>query len=166
MGYYVGIVALILAATLQPSVLPAIRIYGGQPDFVLIMVLCWAVHAELAESIFWAFLGGVALDLLSIVPLGTSVIGLLLMIFAIQSLSQRLYSFSLFFLLVFVALGTVLQHTIAVMALTFVGYTPDFASAAQYFTLPTLVYNVVLTVPVYWVLRRIQKRIPEPQRGF
>lgn len=166
MGYYIGMVTLVLVAALQPTVLPAIRVFGGQPDLTLLLVLCWSVHAELEESVFWAFLGGITLDLLSITPLGTSVIGLLIMVFAIRSLSQRLYSFSLFFLVGFVAIGTILQHVILITVLTSTGYPTDFVSIAQYFTLPTLVYNVVLTVPVYWVLRRFQKRIPEPQRGF
>lgn len=166
MGYYVGVVALVLAAALQPSVLPAVRIFGGQPDFVLLMVLAWSVHAPLEESIFWAFVGGVALDSLSLAPLGTSAVALLLMVFAIHTLARRVYSFSLFFLLFFVALGTLVQHLMLYSVLTLTGYAPDFVSTAQYFTLPTLGYNLVLAVPVYWVLRRIQKRIPEPQRGF
>jgi len=179
MGYYLAIpiLALVVAyqssllpnvvqGTLQASLLPNVDFYVAKPDLVLLIVLSWAVHSELEEAIFWAFAGGIMRDLLSVTPVGTSVMGLLIMIFAINILARNFYQFSIFFLIFFVVIGTFLQHFIVQGVLAIGGYPPDFGQSLPYFTLPTLLYNVVLVLPIYFVLRRIQKRIPKPQSAW
>ncbi len=158
-----NVVQALLEGVLQASILPGAEFYVARPDLVLLLVLSWAVHSELDEAIFWAFTGGILRDLMSVVPVGTSVLGLLLLIFAINILSRNFYQFSIFFLLFFVVVGTFLQHFIVQGVLAIGGYSPDFSQSLPYFTLPTLLYNVALVLPIYFVLRRIQKRIPRPQ---
>ncbi len=177
MGYYLSIPILALAVAYQSSLLPAVvqsvldalfglNLYAGKPDLVLLIVLSWAVQAELEEAIFWAFAGGIMQDLLSVTPVGTSVLALLILVFAINILSRNFYQFGVAFLLIFVVVGTFLQHLVLQVVLAIGGYPLDFTQSLPYFTLPTLLYNVVLVLPLYIVLRRIQKRLPRPQSAW
>ena len=106
MGYYLSLPALILAAALQSSLMGQLRIAGGAPDLVLILVLLWSIHAPLNEAIFWAFVGGITLDLLSVIPLGSSVMGMLIMIYLIKRLSVQLFHINIVLVAGFLLLGT------------------------------------------------------------
>ena len=160
MGYYLALILLPLAAALQSTWVPLLRIDNGQPDLVLLLVAGWAVRANWREAIFWAFVGGIAADLLSVLPTGTSAIALLLMVFAIRALAEQLYGANALFLVAFVIAGTLLQEGISTVILTLIGFGSDLVQWAELLLLPTLFYNLILTLPVYWLLRRIQKRLP------
>lgn len=166
MGYYLAVPILILAVVLQTGFFPIF--FGGlaQPELVLLIILSWAVHAEWEQAIFWAFMGGILQDLMSPAPLGTSVIAPLLIIFAIKWLESSLYRFNIIFLIGFVIFGTILHHLILVLVFNLTGYPTDISNLVRLFTLPTVAYNLIGILPVYFVLRRIQKRIPKPQSAW
>lgn len=58
------------AALLQGSVAPAIAVGGARPSFPLLVAGSWSVAAGAREAVWWAFIGGLAADLLSGGPLG------------------------------------------------------------------------------------------------
>ncbi len=161
--YYVGGVAFYaLLAAAQSSVLVFARLNSGQPDLILLWTLAWAVHANRSEALFWAFVGGIFHDLLSIAPLGTSVLALLAMIGVVQTLKSELYSFSPLLLLPIVFFGTLLHHLVLYTLLAVVGYGVDFVPTVRYFLLPTLLYHVGLILPVYVAVRVVQRLIGAP----
>jgi rod shape-determining protein MreD len=58
------------AALLQGTVAPLIAIGGARPSLPILVAGSWAVAAGAREAVWWAFLGGIASDLLSGGPLG------------------------------------------------------------------------------------------------
>lgn len=186
MGYFLALPILALAAILQVGLLPrllvspidfgtipllnvplSVEIYDGQLSLVLILVLAWAVHAEIEEAVFWAFIGGIFQDVLNpIIPTGVSVISLLIMVFAIKALEQNFYRFSIVLLISFVLIGTVAQHVSVFMALILQGYTLSIFDVFLSFTLPSLGMNLLASVPLYLLLRLIQKRQPRRQTAW
>ncbi|MGJ3238350.1 MAG: rod shape-determining protein MreD [Anaerolineae bacterium] len=174
MGYYLGMILLSVFAILENSALIEMRElialwleapnFYGQPSLVLIAVVAWSWHAELNEALFWAFVGGIALDVLNpIVPTGTSVIAILVTIFAVKAVVRLFYQMSIFALLAFISIGTVLHQIIifTIFALQGVAIMPiDYF---QNYMAPTLAFNLVLILPMYWLLRRFQKRLAHRQ---
>lgn len=156
MRRYLTIPVLILAAIAQTTLLPQIRIYDGQPDLPFLLVLAWALDAELEEAAAWAFVGGMLQDLLSAAPLGTSVIGLLLVVFLIDWLREQVAGVGVIPLLGLVGFGTIAQKAIALI-LTGMG-SNDLFYLLIYVLLPTLAYNVILLAPVIWIARRVRGR--------
>ena len=51
MGNYFGVPLLILAALLQVTVIPQVRILGGEPNLVMLLVVTYAI----AGSLVWNF---------------------------------------------------------------------------------------------------------------
>ncbi|MCA9889431.1 MAG: rod shape-determining protein MreD [Anaerolineae bacterium] len=163
MGYYISLPVLILAAVLQSSLMGQLRIAGGAPDFVLLIVLLWSIHAPLNEAVFWAFVGGIVTDLMSIIPLGSSVVGMLLMIYLIKRLSVQLFRINIVLVAGFVLLGTVIQISVTHLILAFTGFGLLPGDIFQYVIIPELFYHLVLFLPIYLVMRGVQQRIyPEP----
>lgn len=81
MSNYIGIPILLLAALLNSTLMAEFRIGGGAPDLVFLLVVSWALLGDVEEALTWAVIGGVMQDLLSVAPLGTSSLGLVIVAF-------------------------------------------------------------------------------------
>lgn len=158
MSKWLSIPILALAALLQSTFVPQVRILGGGPDLVFLLVLAWAVHAPLDTGVTWAFVGGIAQDLLSAAPTGASVLGMLLLVFAIQQIKGQVYGISLFVLAGLVLAGTLVQQISLMSVLALSGFTVNPIGNFTYIVVPTMAYNLVVIWPVYWFVRRLQKR--------
>jgi hypothetical protein len=191
MGYYFALPLLMIAVVLQASFFPLFFPGTAQPELMLLIVLAWTIHAAWHEALFWAFLGGIMQDLLAITPTGTSVIVPVVVVFVIKWLESRLYQFSeshsrltrgsclqmiidtirnsfsvIVMLIGFTVLATIANHIMMVLVLRLMRYPTNIPSMVQEFSLPTLAYNLIVILPVYFVLRRIQTRLPKPQSGW
>jgi len=58
------------AALLQSAVVPFISVGGARPNLPLLVAGSWSLAAGAGEAVWWAFVGGLAADLLSGGPLG------------------------------------------------------------------------------------------------
>ncbi len=168
MGTFLSLPIMILVAALQVTVMPQISLWGGRPDLVLLVVVSWALNATLEQGVLWAFVGGICKDLLSAAPLGTSLIGLILIVFAIHTVRQQLFSVGIFTLIWVSLIGTIIQEFSILIVLLFSGFQPQFASQLGYgimvdqfrlFIVPTIVYNLIGIVPIYLITRIIQRAV-------
>lgn len=168
MGNFLSLPILALAAALQASVVPQLSVLGGRIDLVFLLVISWALNAPLEQGVTWAFVGGIVKDLLSAAPLGTTTFGLLIVVFAIYALRQQLYNVGIFTLIWVTVLGTLFQQIVILIILFISGFQPANADRLgygvvfqeiTYTVLPTVFYNLVLILPVYWLVRHIQRRV-------
>lgn len=166
MGSYLSIPILVLAAALQSGAVPQLRILGGAPDLVLLCVIAWAVNAKLEEGVVWAIVGGVLQDLLSSTPTGMSAVGMVLVVFMVNQFSQQVYGVGVAVIAIFVLAGTAIFHLVTLVLLVVTGGRVDPLVDLSYVVLPTLVYNFVFIWPIYWFLRRIQRRYALDRRFF
>ncbi|MFN8447337.1 MAG: rod shape-determining protein MreD [Anaerolineae bacterium] len=166
MGTYWGIPLIALAVILQSTFIPQIRILGGEPDLVFLLTLSWAINGRLEQGVAWAFVGGIAEDLLSAAPTGASVLGLLALVFGIDQLKQQVYRVGFLMVIGIVIAGTILDKLIYMIVVATAGFTIYPLENLTYVILPTIAYNLVFIGPVYWVVRRIQRRTGREQHPF
>jgi rod shape-determining protein MreD len=172
MGTSVGALILLVSAILQASLLPFLTSGAGTPNFVFLFVLAWSINADIRQSVTWALIGGIALDLLSALPLGTSALGLLLVVGTVTGLGDRVYRVGVLWLAGLVLAGSLFfegYRLLAVFIFRAIGTLPQDAGAAidvvsdfNTVVLPTIVYNFILIWFVYFIVRRIQRRLREP----
>ncbi len=79
------------AALFELTVGPYLRIGGAQPHFVLVLGVVLTIAVGLEAGLVWAFVGGLALDVLAQRPLGSSSFALLLCVGG-ASLFRRLFA--------------------------------------------------------------------------
>lgn len=159
MGNFLSLPVLMIAAALQASFVPQIRLLGGGPELVFLLVLAWAINTDLEEGVVWAFVGGILQDLLSAAPTGTSTFSMLLVVFAISGLGQQVYRIGIFLLMGLVLFGTLLQQITTMLILAINGFPIDWVTNLAFVTAPTIIYNLVFIWPIYWFVRRIQRRL-------
>ncbi len=159
MGNFLSFPILIIAAVLQATFMPQIRLLGGSPDLVYLIVLSWSINATLDSSVLWAFVGGISLDLLSYAPLGTSTLGIVITVFIISGIGGQVYRIGFVLLIGSVLIGSFFQQISIMIILTITGYSVDWGLSLGYVVAPTIFYNLVFVLPIYWIIRRIQRRV-------
>ena len=70
MRIVLALVIPLAAALLQSAVIPFVSIGGARPNLPLLVAGSWSLAAGAGEGVWWAFVGGIAADLLSGGPLG------------------------------------------------------------------------------------------------
>jgi rod shape-determining protein MreD len=75
MSLPVAALGAVVAALLELSIVPYLRIGGAQPDLVLVLAVAWTIVVGIEGGLVWAFLGGLAPR-----PLGSTAFILLLCI--------------------------------------------------------------------------------------
>lgn len=169
MGSFLAFPILIVAAILQASLIPQLGLAGGGPNLVYVLVLAWSLNAPLEQALIWALVGGLSLDLLSAAPLGTSALGLVLQTFILSSLGTQLFQLGILLLVFMSVFGTLVYEIFRMLLVDLfwlVGYLPataplslDFRTALTSTVAPTMLYNFILILPTYILLRLIQRRL-------
>lgn len=174
MGRYLSILVLGLSAALTASIVPhfvdfflalvssitpVLNNTRGQINLVLLFVLCWSVHADLAESLIWALVGGIALDLQSILPVGTTSVPLVLMAYTVNGIAQQLFHVRLIFLIVATPIATSLLSVYSLFALAMIGNVYDLMLVGWLVIVPSVILNLLAVVPVYGTVRLMQRRL-------
>lgn len=148
MGRYFGIPFLILAAILNTTLMAELRVGEGAPDLVFLLVVAWALRSDLGEGLLWAVAGGVMADWLSVAPLGTSALGLVIVVFATNTLFGQVSPRNVIIPPLVALVGTPIYHAGIMFVLRTQGYAVPLATGVIYVMLPTVVYNVLLILPV------------------
>ncbi len=78
-----GLVVPLAAALLQAAVVPFLEAGGARPNLVVLAAASWSLAAGPREAAWWAFLGGLAMDLLSGGPLGGAALAALVPVAAV-----------------------------------------------------------------------------------
>jgi rod shape-determining protein MreD len=158
MSNWLSLPILALAAVLQATFVPQIRLLGGAPDLVFLFVISWAIHSPLETGVTWAFVGGILQDLLSAAPTGASSLGMVIVVFGIHQINRQVYRVGFILLVSLVLVGTLVQQTTIMLILMMTGFRIHLIENFTYIILPTIAYNLVFIWPIYWLVRRLQRR--------
>jgi rod shape-determining protein MreD len=151
----IGIPLFIGAAVLQAGLLPHLRVFGGQPDLIVILVIVWSALDTDREGLVWAFVGGLFIDLFSGVPLGISSVALLPVAFLVTLTESNFYRNNLLLTLPLAAVGAAVYHVLYLILLRFLAdYPVVWAESLWYVTLPSVLFDVILIIPVLRLLMR------------
>ena len=101
----------------------------------------------------------IAMDLLSILPLGASSFALVLIVFAVHIVSHQLYQVRIVSILVMTVLSTFFLQFFTWQILVLLGNSYDIPALIRLVLMPTIVYNLAAALPVYGFVRWMQKRL-------
>ena len=152
-----AIVVPLVAALLQGSVVPFISIAGARPNLVVLVAASWAVAAGPREAIWWAFLGGLATDLLSGGPMGALALASLVPVAAIGLSETPGRPRSVITGAVLIGVASVAAGILYAVVLAIVGVQlPDWATLTGT-TVGGAIYNAALAIVTYPFLRMVRR---------
>ncbi|MGD2163819.1 MAG: rod shape-determining protein MreD [Anaerolineales bacterium] len=163
MAYLIGVPLLALLAILQSTMFADFGFYDGRPDLVLLAVTGWALTGEGEQAMLWGFIGGLFLDMLSALPLGTSSIALILVAYLVSLYSRRIWEVNLLMPLGVTLIASILFHSIMLLALLLFGRQIQLDYAFIRVILPSTFINLLLTLPISQGLAGLQRRIYPPE---
>ncbi len=156
MSLHIGLPIMFIAAILQATVFPQFRVFDGQPDLLVVLVLAWSIVDQGQEGFVWAFAGGLILDLFSGTPLGISSLALMPIAYVINILEAQLYRESVLLPITLMVGGAGVYHVLYLILLRFLaGYRVFWGDALLYVALPSVVIDMILIVPVLQILASI-----------
>lgn len=133
------------AALFELTVGPYLRIGGAQPHFVLVLGIVLTIAAGLEAGLVWAFVGGLALDVLAQRPLGSSSFALLLCVGGASVLGRLLASIRPIAPVIAVLVLSLLYSMVLFVAFGALGSPLPVSDPVQT-VLPSVLYDAVLAV--------------------
>jgi len=140
--------SLFAAVFAQSTFIPRLNPLVISPDLVLVLLFMWAAYHSLRESLFWVFVAGITLDIVSIDPLGANGLALLIVVALAYPSRNRLFQSSIFIPILLVMVATVV-HGIILYALR--GVMPTVFIGIQ------ALMHAVLVPAIYGVVRVVNK---------
>jgi rod shape-determining protein MreD len=161
---------LMLTALVEATVLPYLRVGGVQPDLMMLVVGAWSLRRGVEEGAVWAFVGGLALDLLSAGPFTAFMFALLAasLVWGIDpstGMGRRQgqgFGDNPLTLIVSTVLATLVFHAALLAALQLsrrYGGSVDWLDAGRRIIAPRIIFNLVLIPLVYQLLGRLDRRV-------
>lgn len=163
MSLVFGIPILAFLAAIQSTLLPHVRVLGGSPDLIFLAVITWSLVAPDPDGMLWALFGGLAVDLLSGGPLGLNAVILVAITFLSGLTEDRFWRSHFLLPLAAVLIGSLLYHGLMLAALASLGRPVDWGYALTHITLPTVFFNLILTIPAYFAANRFRHFIYPPK---
>ena len=146
-----------LAIILQSSVVSQIKLLSGYADLPLIMLAAWALQERVKSAWHWAVIGCAMLAFVSSMPWPVLVIGYFAVVFVAQALQKRVWQAPLLAMFSVTFIGTLFMHLISYIALSVLGTPFLFSDVVGLITLPSLLLNMLFSIPVYAFMRDLAR---------
>ena len=157
-----GVAALLLQALLAP----ALAIGGIVPNFLLAFGLAVALCRPYAPGVVGPFLLGCAFDLMGGGVVGAMALLLMLASVAVRALARLLDNDTLFVPLGLLLAAVLLVELLYGALLVLCGYPASLGDALVFRSLPCALYDAVLAVALFFVMRFVLGRVEARQRAL
>ena len=145
MNLYFLVPMLAAIGLLQTTFVPYLSLLGAKPNLMLLVVVAWTLIAGSREGLWWAFIGGLWLDLLGGSPLGASALALVAAAYLIGQDAVAIFRERLLIrLLGLLALG---------------GRPADWPATLVRVIVPDALYNAMLLPVVYVLVLAASRRV-------
>ncbi len=166
MNAYLTIAALVIVAMLQSTVMPRIMALGVHPDLMLLVVTSWTLLRGAQEGMFWALVGGIAIDLFSGAPFGVYTLSLLVASF-LSSLGERnVFRLDLLIPILVIPLATLVQNAIMLALLWALRWPTDWGAGFAHVIFPAMLVNTISMPVVYLALRTLDRHVGREEMAW
>jgi len=144
---------------MQTSVLPYMAVFGVTPDTAVVFIVCYGVLRGDVEGAIFGFFAGFMQDLFSGGPLGMFALFGLIIGYVSGKPFRDFFKDNYFlpFLIVLIAI-LFQQFMIYISSFLFLGHL-NLALYARTIILPTAIYTVTLSIPLYSLLHFVNGRV-------
>lgn len=153
----VGLAGLLLGvALLQTALAPTL--WRFRVDWVLLITVSWTLLHGLFPGLRWAIYGGIALDLLGAMPIGSHLLALLLSVCIVALITEPLDRNQPLLILA-VLLGAALIYGVTLtLILHSIGQAIPWARYPLVVIVPTAIIDTIIAIPVFGLIRRFEQR--------
>jgi rod shape-determining protein MreD len=148
---------LLLAVILQSAVVSQIKLLSGYADLPLLVLGAWALQKRVKSAWHWAALACIMLGFVSTMPWPVLIIGNFTVVFVAQTLQKRVWQAPLLAMFSVTFIGTLFLHLLSFIVLRLLGTPLVFADVIGLITLPSLLLNMLFSIPIYAFMRDLAR---------
>ena len=163
MATLIGLPLLVLLAITQSAIVNELTLLEGRPDLILIVVVAWGILGRSRESMVWGLLGGLALDLLSGLPLGVTSINLILIGFLVSFSEGRFWESHILMPLGVMLITSPLFYLLSLLTHWTLGYDIELSTAMLRVALPGTFLNLLLILPATQIVSVLDRAVHPPE---
>jgi hypothetical protein len=142
-----------LAVILQSSVVSQVKLLSGYGDLVMVVLAAWALQDRVKSAWHWAVTACLMLAFVSRLPWLVLIVGYLGVVFVAQILQKRVWQAPLLAMFSVTFAGTLFIHLSSFAVLRILGTPFLFDDVMSLITLPSLLLNMLFSIPIYAVMR-------------
>lgn len=146
-----------LAVILQSAIVSQFSLLAGYADLVLVVLAAWALQDGVTTAFHWAFLASIMVGFSSHLPWFIYMAGYFSVVLFALLLQRRVWQAPLLAMFSVTFLGTLVMHLLSYAYLRIVGDPLPFRDTMGLITLPSLLLNLLLSIPLYGFMRDIAR---------
>jgi len=155
---------IILAVLLQSAVISRVPLLSGFADLPLVILAAWALQEGVDTAWHWAIAAGLLVGFVSGIPWFVPVISYILVVSLAQILQRRVWQAPLLAMFLVSFLGTIVINLLSLVTLRIFGVPLPIADTLGLLTLPSVLLNLLLAIPVYAIMRDLARWMhPSPE---
>jgi len=150
---------IILAVMLQIAVFSRLMLLRGSIDIVLLVLVAWNMQEDGPNMWPWTLLAGSLTAFASALPFFAPIPGYLLVTGFARLTQRRIWQSPLLVMLLVTLVGTLIYHLLSMGVLFMQTGSMQFEQAWNLVTLPSLLLNLLLAIPVYAIVHNVRDQI-------
>lgn len=154
-AYLVSFLILLASFVLQTTIVPHLRVFGVQPDLILVVVVTYAIIQGPAAGSMAGFVGGLLEDLALIRGVGLNVLCKTIMGYLGGLIERALFAENILLIMMAIFVATVFNQLIYAGLIVLLGEKVVFWPTLSALILPSALYNALLAPVVYLLLLRV-----------
>lgn len=158
----IAIPIVILTVILQSAIVSRLPLLDGSADLSLVVLAAWALQDGVETAWHWALAFGLLVGFVSALPFFVPVVGYLFIALLARGLQARVWQIPLLAMLSVCLIGTAFFHAISLGALKTLDAPLEISNALGWITLPSMLLNSLLAIPVFTVMRDLARWVHPP----
>lgn len=160
----VAVPVILLSVILQSAMISRIYLLSGFADLPMVLLAAWALQEEVDSAWHWAVAMGVLVGFVSGIHWVVPVFGYLIIVGLAQVLQRRVWQAPLLAMFTITFLGTIVLSILSFAVLRFSGVSMPVGDVLGLLTLPGVLLNMLIAIPVYAVMRDLARWVyPNPE---
>jgi cell shape-determining protein MreD len=152
MANLIAIPVLVILGILQTTIVNRLPLLHGTADLILLTLAAWSLQERVSSSWFWALFGGILVSFSSATPYFAPLAGYLILTLFARMLRRRVWQTPIVAMFLVTFFGTLVLHGLYIGSLLIQGTNLNLRDGLNLVTLPSLLLNILLAIPVYAVI--------------
>lgn len=160
----IALPVIVLGVMLQSAVISRVYLLSGIADLPLVMLAAWALQEEVDSAWHWAAATGLLVGFVSGISWFVPFVGYVTVVALAQVFQRRVWQAPLLAMFSITFLGTILLSALSFGVLRFMDVPLPLSDVLGLLTLPSVLLNMLLAIPVYAVMRDLARWVyPSPE---
>lgn len=141
----------------QTAIMTRFPLLHGIAEPVLLVVIAWALQKRVQTAWQWGIIGGLFVGIASALPIWATVLIYVMAVAVALALRQRVWQAPILAMFIATFIVIVFANGIAMLSLRLSGISLPIIQSLNLITLPSVILNVILAIPAFYLIADLAK---------